>query len=169
MELIPILSTIILVATISTFLLAIGAYILYKVRERRGQVVTAPEPSSVKAELITPATAPEQGRPAPTEQPIVVQQPMRQPAYAQAGQSVDQNVRPSYTVKEKTYYEPAYAQTGRKSRTTKPQRGYQGPSYASQGQENSKETGREARFLQYTTEGYVSAKEDKNAGALKWR
>ena len=34
MELIPILSTIILVATISTFLLAIGAYILYKVREK---------------------------------------------------------------------------------------------------------------------------------------
>ena len=33
MELIPILSTIILVATISTFVLAVGAYILYKVQE----------------------------------------------------------------------------------------------------------------------------------------
>ena len=35
MELIPVLSTIILVATISTFLLAIGAYILYKIREEQ--------------------------------------------------------------------------------------------------------------------------------------
>ncbi len=41
MELIPILSTIILVATISTFILAVGAYILYKIRE--GKVRVSPE------------------------------------------------------------------------------------------------------------------------------
>lgn len=35
MELVPILSTIILVGTIATFILAVAAYILYKVRERR--------------------------------------------------------------------------------------------------------------------------------------
>ncbi len=35
MELVPILSTIILVGTIATFILAVFAYILYKVRERR--------------------------------------------------------------------------------------------------------------------------------------
>jgi flagellar basal body-associated protein FliL len=40
MELIPILSTIILVATISTFILAVGAYILYKIRENRSQGVS---------------------------------------------------------------------------------------------------------------------------------
>ena len=44
MELIPVLSTIILIATISTFLLAIGAYILYKVREGKGQQAAAPIP-----------------------------------------------------------------------------------------------------------------------------
>ena len=56
MELIPILSTIILVATISTFILAIGAYILYKVREARGTVQTsAPKPAEVRGELLTPA------------------------------------------------------------------------------------------------------------------
>ena len=58
MELIPVLSTIILVATICTFLLAIGAYILYKVREGKGQQVVAPTPSTVNAELLTPAEAP---------------------------------------------------------------------------------------------------------------
>lgn len=35
MELVPILSTIILVGTIATFLLAVCAYILYKIRERK--------------------------------------------------------------------------------------------------------------------------------------
>jgi hypothetical protein len=54
MELIPILSTIILVATICTFILAIGAYILYKIRERKGQQVPYPKPSTVRAELVTP-------------------------------------------------------------------------------------------------------------------
>jgi hypothetical protein len=58
MELIPVLSTIILIATISTFLLAIGAYILYKVREGKGQQVVAPVTSTVKAELLTPAEIP---------------------------------------------------------------------------------------------------------------
>ncbi len=37
MEIIPILSTIILVATIATFILAVAAYILYKIRERRAR------------------------------------------------------------------------------------------------------------------------------------
>lgn len=54
MELIPILATIILVATISTFLLAIGAYVLYKVREKQGASVSAQAPTSIKAELVTP-------------------------------------------------------------------------------------------------------------------
>ncbi|GMQ80979.1 MAG: hypothetical protein BMS9Abin05_0409 [Rhodothermia bacterium] len=35
MELVPILSTIILVGTVATFILAVAAYILYKIRERR--------------------------------------------------------------------------------------------------------------------------------------
>lgn len=37
MELVPILSTIILVGTIATFILAVAAYILYKIRERRAR------------------------------------------------------------------------------------------------------------------------------------
>jgi hypothetical protein len=60
MELIPVLSTIILIATISTFLLAIGAYVLYKVRESKGQKSAPPVPSTINAELLTPAEAPKQ-------------------------------------------------------------------------------------------------------------
>ena len=55
MELIPILSLIILVATISTFILAVGAYILYKIRERKGRVGVAEQPASIGAELVTPS------------------------------------------------------------------------------------------------------------------
>lgn len=63
MELIPILSTIILVATIATFILAVAAYILYKVRERRaraGRVATPIEATTTVAPghtLIAPTVA----------------------------------------------------------------------------------------------------------------
>jgi hypothetical protein len=53
MELIPILSLIILVATISTFIFAVGAYILYKIREGKGREAAA-KPASVPAELVSP-------------------------------------------------------------------------------------------------------------------
>jgi hypothetical protein len=55
MELIPILSLIILVATISTFILSVGAYILYKVRERKGVTTQAAQPAALPAELLAPA------------------------------------------------------------------------------------------------------------------
>jgi uncharacterized ion transporter superfamily protein YfcC len=59
MELIPILSTIILVATICTFILAIGAYVLYKVREKvnHNMRIKQVKPSTVKAELVVPSEA----------------------------------------------------------------------------------------------------------------
>jgi len=47
MELIPILATIILVATISTFFLSIGAYILFKVREAQGVRAKAAPPATI--------------------------------------------------------------------------------------------------------------------------
>jgi hypothetical protein len=72
MELIPVLSTIILVATISTFLLAIGAYILYKIRESKGQQAIAPIPSTVRAELYTPAEISAQ---VPRQGPEIAPQP----------------------------------------------------------------------------------------------
>lgn len=55
MELIPILSTIILVATMMTFVLAIGAYILYKVREKQGQTYSYEHADQIQAEVLSPA------------------------------------------------------------------------------------------------------------------
>ncbi len=55
MELIPILSTIILVATISTFILAVGAYILYKVQEKKADQYPRKEVEQEQAELLEPA------------------------------------------------------------------------------------------------------------------
>jgi hypothetical protein len=60
MELVPILATIILVATISTFFLSIGAYILFKVREAKGVRAKAVPPATIQAELVTPELASEQ-------------------------------------------------------------------------------------------------------------
>lgn len=53
MELITILSTIILIATISTFILSIGAYILYKIRSRREQKPIYAKAGQTQAELVT--------------------------------------------------------------------------------------------------------------------
>jgi len=63
MELIPILSTIVLVATISTFLLAIGAYILFKIREKKGIHIYPKQPSCVEAELVAAEAVPEEAQP----------------------------------------------------------------------------------------------------------
>lgn len=89
MELIPILATIILVATISTFLLAIGAYVLYKIRERKGAAVSAQAPTSIKAELVTPqqqAVQEERAFVQPAKVERIVRQPQqapRQPLFIQ--------------------------------------------------------------------------------------
>ena len=53
MELLSILSTIILVATISTFILSIGAYILYKIRSRREETPIRNAVGPTHAELVT--------------------------------------------------------------------------------------------------------------------
>lgn len=53
MELITILSTIILIATISTFILSIGAYVLYKIRDRREQNPVYGTVGQTQAELVS--------------------------------------------------------------------------------------------------------------------
>lgn len=54
MELIPILSLIILVATLSTFILAIGAFYYYKSKERKRKAQQTQQPDFIQAELVTP-------------------------------------------------------------------------------------------------------------------
>jgi hypothetical protein len=97
MELIPILSTIILVATISTFMLAIGAYLLYKIRESKGQQMVAPIPSTIKAELFTPAETPAQEQQI-APQPIYFE-PQPVPVYQQ------RPVGPQYAPQPRQYAE----------------------------------------------------------------
>jgi len=55
MELIPILSTIILIATISTFILAVGAYLLFKIREGKIEKHIVKQPEKLNAEYVVPA------------------------------------------------------------------------------------------------------------------
>jgi hypothetical protein len=148
MELIPILSTIILVATICTFILAIGAYILYKIREKRGEQTHYTPPSTVHAELITPD---------------------------ESGYRREEFTRPEQLSKPA---ESHYVRTPTGSGTYPGSRQYQGtkPEYYSTSEREAaryerlkteKATGK--KFLKYTSEGYVPTEEDKNTGVLKWR
>lgn len=155
MELIPILATIILVSTMSTFILAIGAYILYKVRERRGRRVEIPQPDKIQAELLTPEAqdrrlTQDAGLPAGQivfEQPMVQEHP--EPIFVQHRSTIPQPVQTRFTpsqqfVAQKQEQQPQQQKTG--SRTT------------------------EQKFMKITSEGYVPVKDNKkDAGALKWR
>ncbi len=160
MELIPILSTIILVATISTFLLAIGAYILYKIRESRGEQIIAPQPATVQAELVTPAVAPE---PAKVEQPYYQPQPAPVNYMAPQPIFVEQPVAQQYAAPARSFERAPAGQFAAEQGANQP-RGYRAPNVARSEKKNT-----ESRFMKYTTEGYVSAKEDKTLGALKWK
>jgi hypothetical protein len=169
MELIPILSTIILVATISTFLLAIGAYILYKTREKRGQIAVAPHQAEIVAEIVTPAGLPAQRQ---VEQQVPAQQPVyveRQPVIIQqaAGQPQQQRPQPYTAFRQ----QPAVANMQQPGQYNVPgyvqQRGFQASQYGTKPEEANKQ--KDSKFLKYTTEGYVSAKDNKESGAVKWR
>lgn len=167
MELIPILSTIILVATISTFLLAIGAYILYKARERRGQVAELPRQAEIRAEVVSPAGMPaprvEQQRAAPQaayseRQPVIIQRASapEQQRYARRTQTFTVYKQPQANPEAQQpgqYQESGYVQ----------QRGFQ----PARQEESAKQ--RDSKFMKYTEEGYVSAKDIKESGAVKWR
>ncbi len=173
MELIPILSTIILVATIATFILAIGAYILYKVRERKGQAAVAQQPAEVKGELVTPASSQAQK---PAEQIKAVPQPIYietqpSPSYQRQPIIIQQQApqQPRFSPKPQPYtaYRQPYNTT-----TVGQQRQFTGAgrAYPQQQKYPGEETQqRESKFLKYTSEGYVPAKEETDPGALRWR
>jgi hypothetical protein len=148
MELIPILATIILVATISTFILAIGAYILYKVRESRGQQVEVIQPSTVQAELFTPESELQEAQKGAAGQ--IIYEPQKVPSYKPSAEPifVQQRAHPG---PQPARYTPAPQQ------------------YVAQKQERSKQQpSADEKFMKYTSEGYVPVK-DKDQGGLKWR
>ena len=180
MELIPVLSTIILIATISTFLLAIGAYILYKIRERKGQVATFAQPTEVKAELVTPASMQQTSRRGKFVTMPKFAEAQKTPIYQQSGFIQQEPIRsqkpmqPRFTPKPQPYtaYRQPYSATSEQAARQfgaagYSQTGYQESRFPQQSEEEKRL--RDSKFLKYTSEGYVPAKEDKDAGALKWR
>ncbi|HUX60800.1 MAG TPA: hypothetical protein VMV32_05770 [Ignavibacteriaceae bacterium] len=163
MELIPILSTIILVATISTFMLAVGAYILYKVRERKGIQVVSQQPSEINAELVTPVSP----------QPLPSERIKPQPIFI-GSQSAYQRPQPSSQPFQQRYSSGPipYNGYGNQPRNVSEQDNSQQRAYAGnlrniqpQGEVKPKS----AKFMKYTSEGYVPTKEDKDSGALRWK
>lgn len=150
MELIPILSTIILVATICTFILAIGAYILYKIREGKPQYGYQSKPSTVKGELVIPSeamfsndtTAPELGRNLNIEPGITREEYKKQRKPSQS----------KYTP-EPRGYRVAEEKIEKKRARVHPQ----------------DRLSDENKFLKYTSDGYIPTQEDRNSGEVKWR
>lgn len=145
MELIPILSTIILVATISTFILAVGAYILYKIRERKYQEAPVHVPEKQQAELVEPEELP--------REKIYVEDVVK---------PVTRVVRPEvrYRTVEQSdaFYSPQYVtRTERK------------PVKKTRVENDIVPEVPDSRFLKYTEEGYVAPEEDTDNGAIKWR
>ncbi|KUO62370.1 hypothetical protein APF79_07620 [bacterium BRH_c32] len=164
MELIPILSLIILVATISTFILAVGAYILYKVRERRGLTADAPQPAVVPGELITPMGLTSEGYQEEVRRTFADEgyttretretretRGRQAPVYNQAPQQQAPELRPTFV-------------------STSEQQYYQKPSRATITSEGEKYVPKK-KFQRYTSEGYVDTqkKEKTNEDKLRWR
>ncbi|MBU0561519.1 MAG: hypothetical protein KJ799_17700 [Bacteroidetes bacterium] len=145
MELIPILSLIILVATISTFILAVGAYILYKIREKN--VASSSQPSSIPAELVAPM-------PLMAEQTAtrrtVYEDRMTRPTYATAPQ-----MQPTYASAPTSYAETSKFERTVERAPAQAER-YSGPQ----------------KFMRYTNEGYGEQKQQKEVKkeeGLRWR
>jgi hypothetical protein len=135
MELIPILSTIILAATASTFLLAVGAYILYKIRERRGKRNIVHSPMKYEAELLAPAR---------DETEIIPDDlKLRQPDDLKKTKQNLNMVSMKEDAENKSHRE--LAQELKEAKRIK------------------------SKFLKYTSEGYISPKDDKKQGIIRWR
>jgi hypothetical protein len=164
MELIPILSLIILVATISTFILAVGAYILFKIRERKGKVAEAPQPAAVPGEMVTPV------------QQVVTEQPAATRATYTEERYVTRETSPSYQqpmyatgegrMKSGPNLRPTYASPSTQTRYT------QGSTTSVRNTGESRpysETG--SKFMRYTSEGYTppQKEEKRKDDSLKWR
>ncbi len=151
MELIPILSLIILVATISTFILAVGAYILYKVRERKGITAQAAQPSAIPAELVAPAPLMQEQRfMTPERRTFEPQAPYYTP---QEEQSRGPELKPTFVGSAPTYDQK---RTGETLRTSEEERSTK----------SSKK-----KYMRYSTEGYEdpTQQERKKEDNLRWR
>jgi hypothetical protein len=162
MELIPILSFIILVATISTFILAVGAYVLYKIRERKGVTSQAPQPAAIPAELIAPAPLMAERH---TAERRTYETPQQEYGY-------DYQRQPSYGPPEDLSrgpeLRPTFVNTPAPNYT---ESRYQKPTSEQQRSSNQDRTSTKKKFMRYTNEGYIepTPQEKKQEDNLRWR
>ena len=88
MEIVPILSTIILVGTVATFILAVAAYVLYKIREggaaSDNELAVHQQPHHVVMAVDNQGTMHSMGDSAPAENGSYYGQMMNTPVYAEA-------------------------------------------------------------------------------------
>jgi len=157
MELIPILSLIILVATISTFILAVGAYILYKVRERKGNQSVAEQPSSIQAELVTPERVVSQTRTTRrtgTGEQIYTRETRGESRYSATSDN-DQEMRPTFVAPRETRSTKTNATryTAPRTRGTS-----EGERYTSA-----------QKFKRYSNPYDTKTEEEKKEESLRWR
>ena len=141
MEIIPILSTIILVATICTFMLSVGAYILYKIREKKHKSSAPAYEREVQAELIAPEV-------------------INKPQYDEARRTV-----PFRTEKRKAVLTPQTNKSKESASTMKVEE------FTKQENILKRNEIRELvnqRFMKYTSEGYKPAKGDQDLGKAIW-
>jgi len=165
MELIPILSLIILVATISTFMLSVGAYILYKIREKKGVTATAAQPSAIPAELVAPA-------PLVTEQRIVTPGERKTFDIPQQEYGYESQRQQSYVPQDDYSRGPELRPTfvGNAPSNYNETR-YQRPTGEQPKQYEQERKAAKGKFMRYTNEGYVepTKQERKQEDNLRWR
>ena len=147
MELIPILSTIILVATICTFILAIGAYILYKIREGKPQYAYQTKPASVKAELVVPSQV------AFTKETVINEQGRVEPGITREEYTRQRQPSQSKYTPEPRGYKIEEEKVEKQKIRVRPQERFSD----------------ENKFLKYTSDGYIPTQEDRSSGEVKWR
>jgi hypothetical protein len=181
MELIPILSLIILVATVSTFILAVGAYILFKLREKN-KASSAPEPASIEAELVSPAPLSSEQRRTQTGAAGYYtgeRQPTSERYYT--GERVptretyeQQRQRGMESAPKRTQVQsppPTRESFERKSTGTYAESNYARPHTS----ERKTSTESRRKFMRYTQEGYVEPDQEKKKKSnnkeepLRWR
>jgi len=145
MELVQILSAIILVATVGTFILAFRVYILYKNLERKYQQATAPAEEIQHAKLVEPEQIPRK-----KTYVVDVVEPVTR--------LVKPEVRYRPVKQTETLHSSEYvARTQKKPVRKKHVTNGIVPKVP------------DSRYLKYSEEGYVVPAEDRDEGEIKWR
>lgn len=157
MELVPILSLIVLVATISTFILSIGAYIYYKIRERKGRTAKAAQPVAIEAELVTPAPLMSQRRFGQTGLRTYSEEQYTEEEPEKEMTRINEPVRARSTASPSVKTDSSQMSAARQY-TSDP------------GITRVSEQGRR-KFMRYTSDGYIDPDQDTNSNEekLRWR